>query len=420
MPNSRARRVLTGAVSTTTERARRPRLRVLGRWLLVVLLVVVVLFAGAGWYFSSLIHSDGLEVKPYPVERNLTLTAEAGDAVSIRSSDPAETRMLRAPSTFGIEWKDGYGRVSGPVVSTDNGRVVRRFEVVTGKPPVDGTKAELDLVAFPDDPTIALGPEVSEVSYTSRDGSPGSQFPAWFVRGDGPDQTTWAILVHGKGGSRMEMFRMTRATRAAGMPSLDITYRNDEGHPLDPSGYYQYGRKEWQDLRGAVAYASDHGAERVVLGADSMGGGIVASYLRHRADGKMEGPEVVGLVLDAPMLDFGETVAFGARQLEVPLLGHVPDSLTWTAKTIAAARYDIDWDALDYLSDSSWLTMPALVFHGTADTTVPIATSRELAKDRPDLVTLVETKGVEHVRSWNADPQAYDAAIKTFVARLGD
>jgi len=64
--------------------------------------------------------------------------------------------------------------------------------------------------------------------------------------------------------------------------------------------------------------------------------------------------------------------------------------------------------------------MPALVFHGTADRTVPIATSRELAKEEPDRVTLVETEGVQHVRSWNADPEAYAAAVKTFVKGLGN
>ena len=380
-------------------------LRRLRRSLLVVLIVALGLFAVASLYFAGRIQSDGLAVQPYPVERNLTLSPSDGDTVSITSSDAHETRMLRAPSTFGLKWEGGYGRVSGPVVSQTDGRVVRRLEVVTGKHPADGTRAELDLVAFPDDPKIALGPDVSEVTFSSSRG----RFPAWFVRGNGPDQKPWAILVHGKGGSRMEMFRMTRATRTAGMPSLDITYRNDEGRPRDPSGHYQYGLTEWRDLRGAVAYATAHGAERVVFGADSMRGGIVASYLRHQDEGETTGPEVVGLVLDAPMLDFGETVTFGARKL------HVPGIVTWTAKRIAAARYDIDWDALDYLSDNSWLRVPALVFHGTADLTVPIATSRELAKDRPDLVTLVETKGVEHVRSWNADPAAYDARIRKFL-----
>lgn len=421
MPNSRTPRVLTGAVSPTKPLPTRPGLlRLLRRLLLVVLLLVLVMYAAGGWYFAGRIRSDGLDVKPYPVERHLTLSAPSGATVSIRSSDASETKMLRAPSTFGLKWKGGYGRVSGPVVSQADGRVVRRLEIVTGKPPADGTRAELDLVAFPDDPRIALGPKVSEVTYSSPSGSPGGRFPAWFVRGNGGDHRTWAILVHGKGGSRMEMFRMARATRDAGLPSLDITYRNDEGRSRDPSGYYQYGLTEWRDLRGAVAYAAAHGAERVVLGADSMGGGIVASYLRHRADGKMAGPEVVGLVLDAPMLDFGETVSFGARQLELPVVGHVPQSLTWTAKLIAGTRYGIDWDALNYLTDTSWLRVPALVFHGTGDKTVPVATSRELAKDKPDLVTLVETKGVEHVRSWNADPPAYDAAVSTFVQGLDD
>jgi pimeloyl-ACP methyl ester carboxylesterase len=399
-------------VTPTKHSARKPRLRWLRRLALVVLILLLVFFAGGGWYFSGRIRSDGLEVKPYPVERHLTLSPSGG-TVSIRSTDEHEARMLRAPSTFGLKWKGGYGRVSGPVVSQSPDRVVRRFEVVAGKAPTEGTKAEIDLVAFPDNPKHALGPKVSNVAYQS----PRGRFAAWFVPGRHPAARTWAILVHGKGGSRMEMFRMTRATLAAGLPSLDITYRNDEGQPRDPSGFYQYGITEWRDLQGAVAYAARHGAGRVVLGADSMGGSIVASYLRHREPGTTA-PQVTGLVLDAPMLDFGTTISFGARQLEVPVLGHIPESLTWTAKKIAAARYDVDWEALDYLSDTSWLKVPALVFHGTADRTVPIATSRQLEKDKTSLVTLVETKGVEHVRSWNADPAAYDARIRRFLRGL--
>jgi pimeloyl-ACP methyl ester carboxylesterase len=261
---------------------------------------------------------------------------------------------------------------------------------------------------------------VREVEYTS----PRGRFPAWFVAPGGPRNRraeefpgTWAILVHGKGGSRTEMLRMARATVAAGLPSLDITYRNDEGLPRDRSNHYQFGRTEWRDLQGALAYASQHGAERVVLGADSMGGAIVAAYLEHRERGTKD-PEVVGLVLDAPMLDFAETVRFGARQIDLPVLGPVPDSLTWTAQRIAAVRDDIEWDALDYLDDTSWLKVPALVFHGTADTTVPLSTSRELAEDLPGKVALVETEGVEHVRSWNADPQAYDAHVRDLVERV--
>ncbi|MEO7352303.1 MAG: hypothetical protein ABIW17_10425, partial [Marmoricola sp.] len=122
---------------TTTRRARGPsRLRRLRRLLLVVLVVVLVFFAGGGWYFSGRIRSDGLEVKSYPVERNLTLTPAATGQLSIRSSDARQATMLRAPSSYGLKWKGGgYGRVSGPVLSQGGGSVVRRFEVVTGTPP---------------------------------------------------------------------------------------------------------------------------------------------------------------------------------------------------------------------------------------------------------------------------------------------
>jgi pimeloyl-ACP methyl ester carboxylesterase len=379
----------------------------------VVVLLVLVFFLGGGWYFSGRIHSDALEVKAYPVERHLTLEPNAGGTLRITSTEPKEMTMLRAPSTFGLKWAGGYGRVSGPVVATGQGAVERTYEVVSGDPPKAGTKAELDLVAFPDDPAVAFGQAVPRVIYTS----PGGRFPAYFVPGAGAASKTWAILVHGKGGSRTEMYRMARDTVQAGLPSLDITYRNDKGAPKDPSGYYQYGRTEWRDLHGAIAYAAAHGADRVVLGADSMGGGIVASYLRHREAGT-KGLPVAGIILDAPMLDFERTVEFGASQIDLPGLGQVPDSLTWTAERIAAARYDVDWDAVDYLDHPSWLAVPALVFHGTADTTVPISTSRELAREKPDLVTLVQTQGAEHVRSWNADPDVYDEHVRAFLAGL--
>ena len=73
---------------------------------------------------------------------------------------------------------------------------------------------------------------------------------------------------------------------------------------------------------------------------------------------------------------------------------------------------------MDYLDDTSWLRAPALVFHGTADTTVPIATSRELAREQPRRVTLVTVPGTEHVRSWNTDPTAYDGRVARFLERV--
>lgn len=392
------------------------------RLVVVTALLALVLLAAGGWYFSERIRADVLEVTPYPAVKDLRLQPVPGERVAISTEAEEDLRMLDAPSTFGLDWDGGYGQVSGPVVASGAGEVVRRLEVLAGRPPRAGTPADLDLEAFPDDPRAALGPGVSTVPVES----PLGAFPAWFVpaggaegadEAAGADGTTWAITVHGKGGSRMEMVRMTRATVAAGLPSLVVTYRNDEGLPRDPSGRYQYGRTEWRDLAAAVEYAGSRGAERVVLGADSMGGAVVASYLRNRpaADGA---PEVVGLVLDAPMLDLRSTIGFGADQLGLPLPGVVVDALTWTALQLAEARFDLDLDEVDYLDGDRWLRVPTLLFHGSADTTVPIATSRELAQQHPRLVQLVELPGVEHVRSWNADPGAYERAVDGLVDRV--
>ena len=123
--------VLTDAV-TTSRTTTRPRWRLLRALVVTVLALLLVFFAGGGWYFSDRIRSDGLEVKPYPVERTLTLTPQASGTVSIRSTDPNQLTMLRAPSTYGVKWRrGGYGRVSGPVVSAGRGLVTRRLELST-------------------------------------------------------------------------------------------------------------------------------------------------------------------------------------------------------------------------------------------------------------------------------------------------
>ena len=398
-----------------TTRLRPTRVARLARTgLLAVLLLVLLLHAVGGWYLSGRIRDDVLEVRAYPVERHLTLGDVTERTVRVSSSDPAEVAMVQAPSTYGIRWDTGYGRISGRVLARDGAAAVRRFELVTGEAPTEGTRAELDLVAFPQDPALALGPRVREVAVTS----PLGRFPAYLAPGSRAG--TWAVLVHGKGGSRAEMFRMARSTQAAGLTSMSVTYRNDQGLPRDPSGFYGYGRTEWRELDAAVAWAGRHGARRVVLGADSMGGAIVASYLDHRARDPEPGtgaPAVVGLVLDSPLLDLGATVRYGARQISLPVLGPTPDTLTWAAERLATARFALRWDEVDHLADTAWLQVPCLVVHGTEDTTVPISTSRALARARPEEVTLVEVEGAEHVRSWNADPGAYTTAVADLVAR---
>jgi alpha-beta hydrolase superfamily lysophospholipase len=170
---------------------------------------------------------------------------------------------------------------------------------------------------------------------------------------------------------------------------------------------------EWADLAAAVDYARSRGAQHVVLVGASMGGAIVASYLRHApADGIVK-----GVVLDSPALSLERTVQWGADQIALPGGLSLPPPVTWGAKRFTTLRTGLDWEAVDYVSDPSWDTVPTLVFHGPEDRTVPVDTSGQLARARAN-VTYVETAGADQVESWNVDPAAYERTLAEFLGPL--
>ena len=372
-------------------------------------LVAALLYVGGGWYFSGQIEASGLAVRYSSPDRSLEVLHVGRGTVTLVETG-ADVPALRDDATYGLGWDGGYGQIYGPAKrdkrGTESGVVTRRLKVLKGDGPRKGDMAGLDRDAFPADaPVVAVGKSVRDVNYRSGGGT----FPAWFVPGRGK---SWVILTHGGlGTTRAEALRAMTTTVDLAMPSMAIAYRNDEGLAGGLNGQYTYGRTEWRDLEGAVQYALNHGARDVVLVGYSMGGAITASFLQHSTLAS----RVSRVVLDAPMLDFGETVNYGAAQRTLPVIGHVPASLTWTAKQFAAARYGVDWAKVDYLDDSEWLTVPALVFHGDEDMKVPLSTSEEFARDHRDLVTLVTVPDAGHVEAWNESPRAYDKALRAFV-----
>jgi alpha-beta hydrolase superfamily lysophospholipase len=146
----------------------------------------------------------------------------------------------------------------------------------------------------------------------------------------------------------------------------------------------------------------------VILVGYSMGGAIVTNFL-YRAP---LAAKVRGVILDAPMLDLGSAIDHGVRQRGLPVF------LSGIGKFLAQVRFDVDWKALNYLSRASELDVPILLFHGDADTVVPVETSDALAHARPDLVTYHRVPEATHARSWNIDPEKYEAAVRKFLVEL--
>lgn len=266
---------------------------------------------------------------------------------------------------------------------------------------------------FVPNPDVVVAPvgdfEIEEVSY----GSSLGQMDALYLPASG---TTWVIHVHGKGGTPAEAENLLGPIQQAGYPQLSITYRNDESQPLDPSGYYQYGATEWDDVRGAFEFAESNGAEAVVFSGFSTGSSHVLSFLfRHNFD------EIRGLIFDAPNIDFGDTVNFKFGQTDMPVLPmKVPKTVTWAAKFITSLRMGVNWKTIDYVDKSSVsLRIPVLVHHGTEDQSVPIDQSVAFVEAAPDLVRLIPVQGASHVGSYDANPEEYIDTVLSFLAEVG-
>lgn len=381
------------ALARVVTALRPPRWRTVFVLLAGALLVSGGALAGAGWYYANALKDEALAPDHSRPEFDVRIErVESRTVTLIATPEAADDGDWTKEGTFGLEWESGYGQV-GSIVEADGRRVVREFTAMNGRPQA-GDLARLDSFAFPGDPQQALGLPFEDVTFSA----PLGEYPAWFIGGSG---STWAIFVHGKGADRAEAFRMLPVFHSLDIPSLVITYRNDEG----PGGLYRYGETEWHDLDAAATYAVDHGAEELVLIGYSMGGGIVMEFL-YESD---LADRVTGVVLEAPMLDFDEVVDWGARDRFLPW------PVKPVGKAIAGWRFDVNWDKLNYLRQADRLDVPMLVFHGEDDPKIPVATSEALARVRPDLVTLITVPGAGHVRSWNADPAAYEAAVRDFL-----
>lgn len=367
----------------------------------VVFLVLAVHLAG-GWYFAGRIDTQVLAVTPgttTPAFDDAQVVSLEGNHVTLRRGIDAAANF-DATASYALAWPGGTGHV-GPASVNPDGTVTRPLDLVTGVPPKAGQGAAMERAYYLGDPSSALGLTTRTVTIAGA--------PAWYVPAS-PSVKAVAIFVHGQNGTRMDGLRFVEAAHRAGLPALVISYRNDTGAPADPSGRLQYGATEWRDLDAAVAWAQAQGLRRVVLAGQSMGGAIVASFLEHSP----RRGTVSRVFLDCPMLSLSQIVSNGAGSA-LPGGLPVPGSIVWTAEQIAAVRYGVDWGAVDYLDDTSWLKVPTLVTHGTADPKVPVATSEQLRDAAPKLVTLEEFPKALHAESWNFDMFRWDEAVVAFL-----
>lgn len=375
-----------------------PRKRQRWPWvtLVTVVLVLALVAAGGLWYVSGLIGAAARVARP---DEGYPMLITAAQGTSITYSGP--TSGWTDQGLMGIATVEGgYVETDGPAAS--GGLTTRRVAAQVLPPaPAAGQAATLDGWFFPRNPRVGLGLAYDEVNY---DG-PLGPIPAWFIPGTA---TTWVIYTHGRGATPAEGLRMADTVSGLGYPMLLIKYRDDADAPRD-DGLGGFGAQEWPDLEAAVQYALDKGATQVVLAGTGMGGSVTLAFLRDSA----LADRVVGAFLDAPVTGFSKIVEAQVQDLGLPAF------VTSAAMRVAGWRFGFDWTATDYIAHAADLTTPTVIVQGTADETVPAATSEDfVAAARPQVVRLELFEGAGHDLSWNVDRPRYASLLTDFLAEV--
>ncbi|MGD2102607.1 MAG: hypothetical protein PVG83_10275 [Acidimicrobiia bacterium] len=368
-------------------------------------LLVVVMHLIVGWFLANGLRRELLLV--YPREKDLSVRVRMATADRVVLEAPEPRQDIGHPGVLGMVWNGGHGEV-GEVLDARDSTITRVFHEIEGTPPIcvgpleDCEPVELDGFVFRSDP-LDVGLGFDTITYQTELGP----MAAWSVpAGDG---RKWAVLCHGWTVDKRELLRVLPTFHRAGWSSLVIDYRNDPGAPVDPTGHYRFGVSEWRDVESAVQHVLDSGAEDVLLMGCSTGAALVMSFL----ETSKLATRVSAIVLDSPNLILADTVRAGTVDLRATRL------MIELGMWIADVRWDIDWEATNHVERSpETLDVPALVFHGTSDPTVPISESRQLRAAVPELVDLVETPAAGHVMSWNADRERYEGYLERFLDRL--
>ena len=369
--------------------------------------LVAASFLGSSWYLAGKIRSEALAIGPgpaMPAYDDVQFVGLSSGRVRLRAV--GEQPALLKPMLCGIAWPGGVGHL-GAVASVSGGAVTRPLTVICGSAPTVGQFAALDRSYFLSDPETALGITVRDVVVPG----PLGPLPAWYFPGPG---STFVIGVHGQNGTRKDVLRVIDIVYRMGFPAVAVTYRNDLGAARDPSGYHRYGQTEWSDLEAAVRWSLAQGARSVVLVGQSMGAGVVAAFLKRSS----LAPKVARVVLDAPMLDLHAAIDYQVDRHLIPIIGRLPAPLIRMAERIASARFGVDWSAMSYLGETTWLKVPALVTHGDDDPRVPISSSLRLNELKSSLVTFEVFPGAGHLESWNVDRSRYTSLVESFLAPL--
>ena len=322
------------------------------------------------------------------------------------------TMASEAPGRYSLYWdgRDSHARL-GEVLERAGGHVVRELLGVDFGELHEGP-GRFTGYFYAGPPATTLPLPIEDVSI---DG-PLGEYPAWIVRAPQSRANRWAVLVHGRAAARAETLRAVRPLTDVGWTCLCPSYRNDQDAPADPAGRYGLGLTEWRDVEAAVAYAYAQGASEVMLTGWSMGGAVCLQLL----DLSTYAEGISRVVLDAPVVDWQETIDFHARLNRVPMpLNRLAQRAVASPAVhghFAGLSEPLDLPATNWVRRAAELRTPTLIIHSEDDDFVPYGPSAALATARPDLVRLEPWRVALHCREWNTEPDRWESVVREFAS----
>jgi len=220
-----------------------------------------------------------------------------------------------------------------------------------------------------------------------------------------PGRRHLIVLVHGLWNTWGNMADLGSDLHQRG---YDVLLFDLRGHGRSDPSRVTMGRRERGDLQAVLSWAERSGfrPERIGWLGQSMGGSTLL----------MEGARNARIRVAVVDSAFGDLPEVLNRQLSRH--SHLPN--WFNPGILAAARLAFGVRTDDLLPERSaraWCGRPLLLIHGEADSTVPVRQAWRIARAAGSSCEALWLLGVEHVRGYRSDPNAYIAAVDEFFSR---
>jgi len=209
------------------------------------------------------------------------------------------------------------------------------------------------------------------------------------------------VYAHGNGGDRRQWMSALRAVHRAGFAQLLFDFA---GRGESDGKHITLGPREADGIRAALDALAERpevdGANLAVVGR-SMG--AAAAILA--ADGD---PRIRALVLDSPFASLERVIDDNLRAFGIP-----PALFRGPLSAVLALRVRVEPREVRPDEVIARLRVRVLLFHGEADTLVPVEHARTLARAGGDAVRLITWPGLDHN---SPRPDDLDERIAEFLA----